>query len=156
MVGYLLRGLDAFDLEFECDGSVHFLHNLMPEMYDLRSIQLINGKVNLFFAPGQNLPEPLQVRKSYRLTLAANEKIEIISKQLTEDDTTIYVVINCKTDEEGRQFFHYDILKKAEEDGENSHIPLGVTINELVEQGFVTTRSEDCSKLNQCRIIMAA
>ena len=145
MVDYMISGLDAMTVELVLAGSSHFMNNLNPSFYAISDITLIDGEANISFVPTDNLPEQLHMPVRYSITVRPHEAFSLVVKDMTKKKTK-YVFLNCRLDEEGKPFFHFDILSKANESPVDERIHRGVSVAELLIAGYILEKSYDDKK----------
>ena len=145
MVDYMISGLDAMTVELVLAGSSHFMNNLNPSFYAISDITLIDGEANISFVPTDNLPEQLHMPVNYSIMIQPHEAFSLVVKDTTKKKTK-YVFLNCRLDEEGKPFFHFDVLSKTNKGPVDERIHRGVSVAELLIAGYVLEKSYDDKK----------
>lgn len=156
---YLIIGLDEMSLELTIKGTAHFMNNITSGWYSLEEISLNpGGKATLKFAPKKEVALLFPALKECTITISANEAFSLVERELysTDEKTTAkYVLLNCRLNDAGMPYFHYDILQKtmpARKDGEYFHI--NVEKEKLISEGYKILKTvDDKTRSSQCIVL---
>lgn len=142
-----IRGINLEDPSTTFVGSKHFLDNYISEWYTLSEIDIRpGGAATLKFDPCESM-KVYHPEGYCSLSFWAREDFLLINKEQcdTQGKSTItYWFLDCRKNEAGESYFHYDILQKqfsgriAIED-----IQPGISVEQLIREGFKNIKSDD-------------
>jgi hypothetical protein len=154
---YLINGLESMSLQITIMGTTHFMNNLVSGWYDLAEVDLTAGEATLFFTPNKDIEKAYPADR-YSITFSAHEDFSLIVKDQydTQNKTTIkYLFLNCRKNDAGEPYFHYDIVQKTfKQKVATEGIHIDTTAEQLLREGYNLIKSVDDANRSSNSVIL--
>lgn len=132
---YLIKGMDSPTLVYSICGTGHFTTNIKPLWYSLNEVKLASYQLSMVFEPTDFLPERFKSAcRHYSISVRPNKSFALIFREFLAENEVRYVIVTCPENEKGEAYFHFEILAKNLEPGEEVGPLLWKTDEELLKK----------------------